>query len=167
MSQENVETVRQATQSVSWTQSPTEVAGGIFVTGEIPRRNDFEDTGGRFFLDAACTRPDPLVDDQALFFDTREGLVVVVGCGHAGVVNTLEYIQRIAGDRPIRAVIGGFHLLNANAERLDRTLDAFRRWNIQQISPGHCTGPAAVARLWAAFPERCAPCAVGTNLIFK
>ena len=51
---------------------------GIFVTGEIPRPNNFEDAGGRFFLDEACTRPDPMADDQALFFDTPNGLVVLL-----------------------------------------------------------------------------------------
>jgi len=167
MGEENVKVVRDAAQTVTWTQSSTQVVDGIFVTGEIPRQNNFEDTGGRFFLDEACSQPDPLVDDQALFFDTREGLVVVLGCGHAGVVNTLEHVQRITGNRPIRAVIGGLHLLNANEERMNKTLEAFRRWNIQQIVPGHCTGMAAVTQLWTAFPGRCASCATGTSLIFS
>jgi len=80
---------------------------GIFVTGEIPRQNDFEDTGGRFFLDAACTQADPLTDDQALFFDAADGLVVLLGCGHAGVVNTLEYVRHLTGGRPIHMIAGG------------------------------------------------------------
>jgi 7,8-dihydropterin-6-yl-methyl-4-(beta-D-ribofuranosyl)aminobenzene 5'-phosphate synthase len=166
ISEENVKAVRAAVQSATWTHSLTEVAAGIFVTGEIPRQNDFEDTGGRFFLDEACSRPDPLVDDQALFFDTRAGLVVLLGCGHAGAVNTLEHIQRLTRNRPIRAIIGGLHLLNASTERVNKTLEAFRRWNIQQILPGHCTGIAAIAQLWTAFPGRCASCATGTHLVF-
>ena len=80
----SVQTVREAAEAVVWTTKPTEMLDGIFVTGEIPRRNSFEDTGGRFFLDEACTQPDPLLDDQALFFDTRDGLVVLLGCAHAG-----------------------------------------------------------------------------------
>lgn len=167
MAEENVKVVRNAPQSVTWTQSPAKIVEGIFVTGEIPRPNNFEDTGGRFFLDEAGSQPDPLVDDQALFFDTREGLVVVLGCGHAGVVNTLEHIRQLTGNRPIRAVIGGMHLLNASPERMKKTLEAFREWNLQQIIPGHCTGVAAVAKLWAAFPGRCVACATGMNLIFK
>ena len=70
----SAEAIRKAATGVVWTAKPTEVLDGIFVTGEIPRQNAFEDTGGRFFLDAACTRPDPLLDDQALFFDTTDGL---------------------------------------------------------------------------------------------
>ena len=84
MNEENVKVVREAARSVTWTHSPTEVVEGIFVTGEIPRQNNFEDTGGRFFLDEACSQPDPLVDDQALFFDTREGLVVRAGVWTCG-----------------------------------------------------------------------------------
>ena len=167
MNEENVEVLRDAGQSVVWTNSPTEVAEGIFATGEVPRRNNFEDTGGRFFLDADCSQPDPLVDDQALFFDTREGLVVVLGCAHAGVVNTLDCIQSLHPGRPLRAVLGGLHLLNARQERVNKTLQAFRRWNIGQIVPGHCTGPGAVAQLWTTFPGRCSSCATGTKLIFK
>ena len=90
----------------------------------------------------------------------------MLGCGHAGVVNTLEHIRRITGNRPIRAVIGGLHLLNASTERMNKTLEAFRRWNIPQIIPGHCTGIAAIAQLWTAFPGRCASCATGTHLVF-
>jgi 7,8-dihydropterin-6-yl-methyl-4-(beta-D-ribofuranosyl)aminobenzene 5'-phosphate synthase len=167
MNDENLEVLRDAGQSVTWTHSPTEVAEGIFATGEIPRRNNFEDTGGHFFLDAGCSLPDPLADDQALFFDTREGLVVVLGCAHAGVVNTLDYIQSLHPGRPFRAVLGGLHLLNARPERVNKTLEAFRRWNIPQIFPGHCTGLAAVAQLWTAFPGRCSPCATGTIMIFN
>jgi 7,8-dihydropterin-6-yl-methyl-4-(beta-D-ribofuranosyl)aminobenzene 5'-phosphate synthase len=153
--------------SIVWTAKPTEVMDGIWVTGEIPRQNHFENTGGRFYLDAACTRPDPLADDQALFFDTAEGVVVVLGCAHAGAVNTLEYISDLTRRRPIRAVIGGMHLLAAAADRIEKTLDAFRRWNIQRITPAHCTGAPAVAKLWAAFPERCSTCSVGTSIEFQ
>ena len=167
MNEENAEVLRDAGRSVIRTGSPTEVAEGIFVTGEIPRRNNFEDTGGHFYLDQACTRPDPLVDDQAIFFDTREGLVVALGCAHAGVVSTLDYIQSLHPGRPLRAVLGGLHLLNARPERVSKTLEAFRRWNIPHIFPGHCTGQNAIAQFWTAFPGRCASCATGTKLTFE
>lgn len=151
--------------AVVWTTKPTEVLGGIFVTGEIPRQTAFEDTGGRFFLDAPCTRPDPLVDDQALFFDTPDGLVVLSGCAHAGIVNTLRYIRSITDHRPIAAVLGGMHLLAASPERIERTIEALRRWEVKQLAPAHCTGMPALARLWATFPGRCSPCSVGTRMV--
>jgi 7,8-dihydropterin-6-yl-methyl-4-(beta-D-ribofuranosyl)aminobenzene 5'-phosphate synthase len=167
MDEANAEAVRDAEQAAVWTTKPTEVMDGIFVTGEIPRRNSFEDTGGRFFLDAACTRPDPLLDDQALYFDTADGLVVLLGCGHAGVVNTLEYIQQITGGRPIWALLGGLHLVAATPERMDKTIAAFRRLDIQRLAPAHCTGLPALAQLWSAFSDRWASCAVGTSLVFR
>ncbi len=145
----------------------TEIFDGIFVTGEIPQRSDFEDTGGAFFLDEAGTQPDLLRDDQALFFDTRDGLVVILGCAHAGVVNTLDHVRRHTNGRPIHTVIGGMHLLFASPERLEKTIAALRDWNVQRIVPGHCTGPAAVARLWTAFPGRCGACVVGTRFVFE
>jgi 7,8-dihydropterin-6-yl-methyl-4-(beta-D-ribofuranosyl)aminobenzene 5'-phosphate synthase len=140
---------------------------GIFVTGEIPRQNAFENTGGRFFLDAACTRPDPLLDDQALFFDTADGLVVLLGCGHAGVVNTLDYVQRLTDGRPIHTILGGLHLGTASPERIGKTIAAFRRWDLRQLSPCHCTGMSAMAQLWTAFPARCSSCAVGASWVFQ
>ncbi|HPC59984.1 MAG TPA: MBL fold metallo-hydrolase [Verrucomicrobiota bacterium] len=150
--------------AVTWTPSPVEVIPGLFLTGAIPRNTGFEDTGGDFFLDPACTRPDPLEDDQALFFDTPQGLVILLGCGHSGVVNTVEHIRSLTGRRPIHTLLGGLHLLRASAERMRRTLAAFHDWQPRQIAAGHCTGLPALARLGSEFPTRCLPCAVGTRL---
>ena len=85
----------------------TAVAEGVTLTGPIPRVLTLEDTGGPFYLDAACTQPDPLVDDQAVFLEADGGLVVILGCGHGGVINTLRYVRQLACDRPILAVLGG------------------------------------------------------------
>jgi len=146
---------------------PIEVLPGIFLTGEIPRETDFEDVGGPFVLDEAGTQPDPIADDQALFFDTQEGVVVLVGCAHAGVVNTLRYIRRLTHDRPIHALLGGLHLLAADPNRLDRTMAAFRDLQVQRLGPAHCTGAAATARLWTEFPQACMVCAVGSRFVFR
>ena len=167
MDEANAKAIRAAAKTVVWTSQPTEVLEGIFVTGEIPRQNTFEDTGGRFFLDAACTQPDPLLDDQALFFDTQDGLVVLLGCAHAGVVNMLEYIRQLTGGRPIHTLLGGLHLLNASSQRIAKTIGAFRRLEVQRLAPGHCTGLPALAQLWNAFPGRCCSCAVGASWVFQ
>ena len=149
-----------------WIRGPTEVVPGLFVTGEIPRETGFEDVGGRFFLDAAGQRPDPLLDDQALFFESREGVVVLLGCAHAGVVNTLRHIEAITGRKPWRAVLGGLHLLHASTDRLDATVEALREWDVPLLVPAHCTGWPATARLWTSFPGHCATAGVGSRLIF-
>jgi 7,8-dihydropterin-6-yl-methyl-4-(beta-D-ribofuranosyl)aminobenzene 5'-phosphate synthase len=163
----SAEVICKAATGVVWTAKPTEVLEGIFATGEIPRQNAFEDTGGRVFLDAACTRPDPLLDDQALFFDTADGLVVLLGCAHSGVVNTLEHVRHLAGGRPIHTLLGGLHLLTATPERMAQTIAAFRRLDIQRLAPAHCTGLPALAQLWTALPDRCSSCAVSTSMLFQ
>ena len=93
------ESSRQALESVQdrivQTQSATEVVPGIWCTGEIPRLAVNGQTGTGYFLDADCRRPDPIADDQALFIETTNGLVVIAGCAHAGVVNTLDHISAL------------------------------------------------------------------------
>ena len=108
-----------------------------------------------------------LLDDQALFFDTADGLVVLCGCGHSGVVNTLDYIQELTGGRPVGAILGGFHLGTASPERLANTVGCLRRLNVQQLVPGHCTGLAAIRDLYVAFPGRCSSCSVGLRMQFE
>lgn len=148
------------------TAAPTDIVPGVSVTGPVPRITDFEDTGGAFFLDEACTHPDPLHDDQSLFCSTAEGLVVVLGCAHAGVINTLLYLRTLVGQAPIRAVVGGMHLVNASVERIDATIHELQSLGVQRVYPSHCTGFAAVTAMRDAFGENCLPCPVGTQLTF-
>jgi 7,8-dihydropterin-6-yl-methyl-4-(beta-D-ribofuranosyl)aminobenzene 5'-phosphate synthase len=152
--------------AVTGTSTATSISGFLKVSGTIPRATDFEDTGGDFYLDEACTEPDPIVDDQAVFFDTRDGTVVLLGCGHAGVVNTLTYVQELTGARPVHAVIGGMHLVNASPTRLSRTLETFRQLDIRLLAPAHCTGARAQALLGTELPDRWRPCPVGTSFEF-
>ena len=167
MDPSTADAISKAPTGVTWTSKPAEVLDGIFATGEIPRQKTFEDTGGPFFRDLAGAHPDPLLDDQALDFDTKDGLVILLGCAHSGVVNTLEYVQHLTGGRPIHSILGGLHLLKASAERMDKTIAAFRRLDIQRLAPAHCTGLPALAQLWTAFPGRCASCAVSTSKRFQ
>ena len=147
--------------------TPAEVVNGVFLTGEIPRETDFEDAGGPFLLDETGTQPDPINDDQALFFDTPNGAVVLLGCAHAGVVNTLRQVQRLLVNRPIHAVIGGMHLLTASEERMERTVAALREISVQCLVPAHCTGASSTRRLWQEFPTICQDCAVGSQFVFQ
>lgn len=167
MPEEAKKALANAGQKLVLTSAYQEVVEGLFVTGEIPRQTDFEDVGGKFFLDERCQQPDPLVDDQALFFETSKGVVVLLGCAHAGVVNTLLHIERLTQGKRFHAVIGGLHLLHAPPARLNATIAALRRWNVSQLVPLHCTGLAATTRLGAEFPNRCASGAVGVQLGFR
>ena len=83
---------------------PTEIAPGVIVTGAIPRRNTYEDITDPFFLDENCTQPDPLIDDQALLIKSPRGWAVITGCGHSGLINTLNYAKELIGNSHIVAV---------------------------------------------------------------
>jgi len=158
--------LRSRVQRLTWTARPTALFPDIYLTGEVPRQNDFEDTGGPFYLDEACTRPDPLPDDQALYVDTVAGLVVILGCAHAGVVNTLDYITRLTGRRQVHAVLGGMHLGRARGERLEATADALKRYGVKVLAPAHCTGIRAVTYLRTELPDQCVDCSVGSSFTF-
>jgi len=146
-------------------EGPAEAAPGIFVTGPVPRQTDFEDTGGPFFLDPKRRRADPLLDDQALFIEESDGITVLLGCAHAGVINTLLHIRELTGARrPFKAVLGGAHLVNASERRLRRTAEELRALGVRRLFPAHCTGVPAIARLWRELPGVCAPCSAGLEL---
>jgi 7,8-dihydropterin-6-yl-methyl-4-(beta-D-ribofuranosyl)aminobenzene 5'-phosphate synthase len=146
-------------------EEKTGIAPGLFLTGPIPRVTEFEDTGGPFFKDPDCRIPDPLADDQAVFIETATGTVVILGCAHSGVINTLRHVRTLTGNRPIHSVIGGMHLVNAGAERIERTIEELRGLNLRRLAPCHCTGFSATVRLWNEFPGICETCPAGS--VFK
>ncbi len=140
----------------------------LLVTGEVDRTTDFE---RGFPLQEALRgerwTPDPLVlDDQALLLHVRgKGLVVLTGCGHAGIVNTVRYALRLTGVQRLHAVIGGFHLSGPLFEPLvPAVISAFSQLGPDFIVPTHCTGWRAIHRLAAAFPDAVIPSCVGTQL---
>jgi 7,8-dihydropterin-6-yl-methyl-4-(beta-D-ribofuranosyl)aminobenzene 5'-phosphate synthase len=149
------------------TREAVEIADGLHLTGEIPRETGYEDTGGDFYLDAEGTIEDPILDDQSLYVNTRDGLVLILGCAHAGVVNTMRHTARLAGTERIHAVIGGMHLLHAGAERMEKTLAEFRSMGVELMAPCHCTGLAAVAGFWNAFPGQCVEAHAGKVFRFE
>jgi 7,8-dihydropterin-6-yl-methyl-4-(beta-D-ribofuranosyl)aminobenzene 5'-phosphate synthase len=130
-----------------WASGPVSLGEGMGLSGAIPRRTDFEDTGGPFYLDPEGQRPDLLDDDQALWIATDAGLVVCLGCCHSGLINTLTYVQEITGESRIHAVIGGLHLGAASPERLKKTVSALHELRPDMLVPCHCTGEAATTYL--------------------
>jgi 7,8-dihydropterin-6-yl-methyl-4-(beta-D-ribofuranosyl)aminobenzene 5'-phosphate synthase len=144
--------------------------GAVLITGEVDRTTPFE-TGfqGHEALRDAEWRPDPLIlDDQALVLRLRDrGLVVLSGCGHAGIVNTVRYVRTLTGIDAVAAVIGGFHLSGPMFEPIiDPTVDAFAATGIGRLLPAHCTGWRAVHQLAQALPDAFVQPAVGTIVTF-
>jgi 7,8-dihydropterin-6-yl-methyl-4-(beta-D-ribofuranosyl)aminobenzene 5'-phosphate synthase len=150
-----------------WTEKPTEVMAGVWVTGTIPRRHPLEDTGGLFWCRSDQTDIDPIIDDQALFMETPRGFVVILGCAHAGAMNTLNYIAEITGAAKFYAVLGGMHLLQASCDRIHTTLECFKQYDVQVIGANHCTGPKAMSQLWHEFGDRCIDCRTGIQFVIN
>jgi len=90
----------------------------------------------------------------------------VLGCAHAGVVNTLDHIRTLTHGAPIHTVVGGMHLERASERRLESTFAALKRLGVPCFGPNHCTGAAATARFWREFSDRCVQCAAGMRLEF-
>jgi len=148
------------------TRSPVEVAPGVWLTGEIPRSNSFEDTGGYFYLDGNLSARDPLLDDQALFVRLPEGPLVILGCAHAGTVNTLEFIAQLTGSETIYAVAGGTHLAGATEQRIEATLEALERFQVKILRPCHCTGVTALCEFSRRLGPRAGDFPAGSSLTF-
>ncbi|MFZ0614035.1 MAG: MBL fold metallo-hydrolase [Desulfobacterales bacterium] len=134
-----------------------EVGPGVFLTGEIPRVSAFEK--GDANMTAITARgekihPDPLKDDLSLIVDSAEGLILVLGCAHAGLINIIEYALEKTGRDRIFAIIGGTHLGFASDAQFAETLKVIDRYDIERIGVSHCTGLPRAAMLHARFKER-------------
>ena len=123
------------------------LSNNVGVTGKIPRTSLFEDTGGPFYIDEAGQFNDAIPDDQALWINTPQGLVIILGCCHAGVVNTLEYIRHLAGESRVAGIIGGLHLLHASPERIEQTLIYLKKLKPDFVYAGHCTGDDVIVTM--------------------
>ena len=145
-----------------------EILPGIWTTGEIPRENPWEDTGGNFYTDRdGEIVGDTLEDDLSLFFDHPKGIIVLTGCAHAGIVNIRHHIRKLTNEAPIYGVVGGIHLQSASIKRIDKTVEAFREFDVQRIGLCHCTGLTAIRRFWDVFEDRCFEFSVGTEITFE
>ena len=127
---------------------PKELLPGVWLTGPVPRVHPERNWSGAGKVEAPSGwTEDHLPEDQSLVIDTEQGLVVVSGCGHAGIINTLEYARQKVRNAPIHLALGGFHLFAANDEKLDWTAGKLKEFGLQQFLGGHCTGIEAVYRL--------------------
>ena len=166
MRENNVAALHANHARVIHTFAPTQITEHAWVTGPIPRLRPYEDTGGAFFRDPDGQQLDTLPDDQAIWLNTKDGIIVLLGCAHAGIINTLDYIVSLAGTKNIHAIIGGMHLLNASAHRLEETLKALHTYPLHHIAPCHCTGDAPMTRLAEAFPAQYRAIGAGTRFEF-
>ncbi len=146
--------------------TPQEILPGLWTTGEIADRPEPEGRSPQHWVrDGQGWASDPYRDDMALVLDSPAGLVLVCGCCHAGLLNTLFHVQRTFGRNPV-AVLGGAHLINADQAHLRRLVEVLRPLGPPALYLNHCTGHGAMLTLTQAFGERVAPCPAGTILEF-
>jgi len=138
----------------SLTMEPVWLSDRILTTGEIPMVTDYEKIDPMLLVkENGHIIPDPLADDLSLVIKTDEGLAVILGCGHRGVVNTLIHSRNLTGEERINTVIGGIHLFNASEERLLRTTADLKEMGVKRLGVSHCTGFYASAWLAQEFGE--------------
>lgn len=146
---------------------PVEIMRRVWTTGEITSRTEFEGRSTHHYIRAnECWLPDPYRDDMAVVIEAKSGLVVVCGCCHAGLLNTLAHVRRVF-NQEIAAIIGGAHLASVKADLLDYAIGvlyATSSGHLPDLYLNHCTGERAIATLVHAFGEKAHPCPAGTVL---
>jgi len=137
-------------------RNPVKLMEDVSTTGEIERVTSYEKTEGLWTVSRERFIPDILLDDQSLIFKIEgKGLVIVSGCAHSGIVNTIIQSRKLMKVEKVYAVMGGFHLKDAGEERLRRTIEDLVKFSPEMICPCHCTGKKAVAMFKEAFGEDC------------
>jgi 7,8-dihydropterin-6-yl-methyl-4-(beta-D-ribofuranosyl)aminobenzene 5'-phosphate synthase len=139
----------------SLSREPVKISDNIMTTGEIPMVTEYETIAPHLKVrEEKRLKPDKLLDDQALIITTGAGLVVILGCAHHGVINTLYHAQKLTGVEAIYGVFGGCHLIGATEERIWLTIAALKELGVQLMGLSHCTGLAASAIMAQEFGER-------------
>jgi len=136
------------------TPEPLRISENITTSGEVPMKTGYE------YIDPFLKEmeeeelvPDQLLDDRALFITTDKGLVVILGCAHRGIINTLHHAQELTGEQRIEMVIGGCHLMGSSEERVWLTIAALKELGVHKIGVSHCTSLPAAAMMAHEFGE--------------
>jgi len=147
-------------------ERPQQVSPGIWTTGEIVSRTEPEGRSANHLVEGAgCLAPDPYRDDMSLVVEIPAGLVLLCGCCHAGLLNTLAHVRRTF-DRPVVVIAGGTHLVSADLEHLQRVGEALLEMgSMQRLYLNHCSGEEAFHAMWLALgADIVRPCPAGTRL---
>lgn len=154
------------------TKEPYEVADGIMTTGVVPRTNDFEKLTGNL-QKITTTRngketPDLIEDDLSVIFQMKDGSVVILtGCCHSGVVNTVDHAVSLTGSSSVIGIVGGLHLHDASKERLTKTIEYLNHYPLSTVGACHCTGLKGRAALMYAFEKPFKDVGAGSVLKFE
>jgi 7,8-dihydropterin-6-yl-methyl-4-(beta-D-ribofuranosyl)aminobenzene 5'-phosphate synthase len=154
------------------TKEPYTISDGIMTTGVVPRTNDFEKLTGNL-LKITSERNgketiDPVEDDLSVIFQMKDGSVVLLtGCCHSGVVNTVEHVVSLSGSSSVVGIVGGLHLHDASKERLTKTIEYLGQYPLKTVAPCHCTGLKGRAALMYGFEKQFQDVGAGSLLKFE
>lgn len=152
--------------SLAYQKRPVKLAEGVITTGEISRVHDWEELPIFRIKKHGEEELDRVWDDQAVIINSEHGLVIVAGCSHAGIINTIKHSMKITGLTNVYCVIGGFHLIGPGEAKIDRTIQELKQLNIQKIVPIHCTGFEATKKLSTEMSEQFEYCTTGCRMEF-
>ena len=152
--------------SFTFSSTPYEVAPGLLLSGEVPRVSKVE-TGDPNLLslsESGGEVSDPLSDDLSLFINTEKGLVILLGCAHAGLLNIIDHAIQVTGQKKIYMILGGTHLKFCSDEQMTATLNRLEELDVDLIGASHCTGLRGARMLAERFGERFFSASVGTEI---
>jgi 7,8-dihydropterin-6-yl-methyl-4-(beta-D-ribofuranosyl)aminobenzene 5'-phosphate synthase len=133
---------------------PVYITNNIITTGEVPMVTEYESIDpGLFIKQDSEFQADQVLDDQAVIIKTEQGLVIILGCAHRGMINTIYHAQKITGISEIQAVIGGSHLISASQECLWQSIAALKDLGVQKLGLCHCTDLPVISVLAQEFGE--------------
>ena len=131
---------------------PVQVNSFTLTTGEVPTAVEHEKIDPTLHVKEGDQYiPDTLADDLSVVIKTEKGLIVLLGCAHRGIINTLNHARQMTGTDKIYAVVGGMHLIMANQQQIDATITMLKQMNIEKLGASHCTGQAAAAQMAHEF----------------
>jgi len=149
------------------TSEPVEVLPGVFTTGTVPRVTPFEEPQEDLILkEGKGFVKDPVEDDLSLFASTPDGIVVILGCAHRGVINILTHIRELTGKGTFLAILGGTHLGFYPEERRRKVVEALKAFDIKRMAVSHCTGTEGVFLLRERLPAEVLYAPVGFTAEF-
>ena len=137
---------------VEFHKGPVRLAKGVWTTGEVTRRHSWETLNIFRIQKNGKVECDEVIDDQGVLITSSKGLVIIAGCSHAGIINTVEQAINISGVPDVYCVIGGFHLIGPGEKKIDKTIEEFKRLKVKKIVPVHCTGFEGIKRISNEMP---------------
>ncbi|KGK82443.1 beta-lactamase [Desulfosporosinus sp. HMP52] len=137
-----------------WHSEPFELRPGLWLSGEILRESSFEHIDNHLVeLAGEQVVQDSLKDDLSLFYVTDQGLIILLGCAHSGLVNIVEQARQVTKENKVRGIIGGTHLGPASTDQRQQTIEYLKSLDLECLAPNHCTGPTMLTKLATEFPK--------------